>query len=266
MMKTLISLFAVLVIFSSTALADIVIFKTGVAKVGIIVEENPTSVRFRVKDSVLGISRENIERIEYAKPEENKELELKWKAEKGKMEEERKLKREEAQKFVEEQKAKGLVEFGDKWMTPAEAEAARQESVRQQVQAQQAGQAVAKPVSTGEAELPASVESLPPDQKRLYMERLRRIKLIEISQVRARAQSRGLTLLTGMVTNKSKDYMRRIDLEIQCIGENDQALFIGRNRVDKLNPDTSGAFNVSIRVDNSLIKRTQVRVVDLAWE
>ncbi|MBI5119196.1 hypothetical protein HZA56_22240 [Candidatus Poribacteria bacterium] len=265
-MKTLISVLIVLITFSSTTLADIIVFKTGAAKVGIIVEENPTSVRFRVKDSVLGISRENIERIEYAKPEENKELELKWKADKEKADEARKLKREEEQKFIEEQKAKGLVDFGGKWVTPAEAEAARQESVRQQVQAQQAAQAAAKRPISEETELPAFVRSLPPDQKQAYMERLKRVGLIEISQVRARPQSRNVTLLTGMVTNKSKDYMRRIDLEIQCIGENDQVLFTDTSRVDRLNPDTSGAFNVSVRIDSSLIKRTQVRVVDLTWE
>ncbi len=265
-MKRGVSVLIIMVALSSTAFADIIVFKTGAAKVGIIVEETPTTVKFRVKDSVLGISRENIEKIEYAKPEENEELELKWKDEKEKAEEDRRVRREQQQKFIEEQKAKGLVEIDGKWMTPAEAEAARQENVRQQVQAQQAAQAAKPPPASEEPELPSFVQNLPPAQREAYLERLKRIKMIDVSNVRSQAQSRELTLVKGTVTNKSKNFMRRIDLQIQGFGENDQVLFTETTRVQRIGPDESGAFNVSVRVANDLIKRKEARVVDMVWE
>ena len=58
--------------------ADTLTFKAGGKRLCIIEDESPTFVRFRVKDSVIGVSREKIKDIQYATPEQNRNLEFRW--------------------------------------------------------------------------------------------------------------------------------------------------------------------------------------------
>ncbi len=73
-MRKLVLVLLVLALFSPGAFADIVIFKSGSAKEGIVEEETPTGIKIRIKNAVIGVSWQNIEKIEYATSEENRDL------------------------------------------------------------------------------------------------------------------------------------------------------------------------------------------------
>ena len=70
-----------LTLLSSPALADKLILKNGNEREVIIEEEGPTGVKARVRRSAATIPHEVIERIEYATPEENAAIRLKWEKE-----------------------------------------------------------------------------------------------------------------------------------------------------------------------------------------
>lgn len=266
-MRKLALLTVALVALPSAVAADVIFFKSGTAKTGIVEEETPTTIKIRIEDKVVGISRGSIERIEYATPEENQRLELKWKEERERIEEERKRKQAEQEKREMEQKAKGLVKTGDEWLSPAELERREQQRIRTEIERQRAaGQQQEAEESTGEEpELPDFVEALPEEERQRYIENMERMKNIQVAQTRVVSERPGQTVLTGTVTNRDEDVAGRIDLEIRCYDEAGEVVSFETAKVFSVNPDESGSFLTTVRVDKEFIARTEVRVVNVLW-
>lgn len=266
-MKKLALLTVALIALPSAVAADMIFFKSGTAKTGIIEEETPTTVKIRVEDKVVGISRNSIDRIEYATPEENRRLELKWKEEKERLEEERRRKQAEEEKREREQKAKGLVKAGDEWLSPAEVERKEQQRIRSEIKRRQAAreQQEAAESAEEEPELPDFVQALPEEQQQMYIENLKRMKNIQVGQTRLVSDRPGQTVLSGTVTNRDEAVAGRIDLEIQCYDEAGEVVSADTAKVFSLNPDESDSFLVTVRIDKEFIARTEVRVVNVIW-
>ena len=136
MRKLMISIL-VSAVLSPVASGDIIVFKSGVAKRGVIEEETPASVKIRIEDSVLGVSRANIEKIEYATPEENMDLLMQWKEKRELLKEKRMKQKEEEKKFEKEQRDKGFVQVDGKWVSPADAEQMSQEGIQRRISVKQ---------------------------------------------------------------------------------------------------------------------------------
>jgi hypothetical protein len=263
MEKLLISVCA-LSVLSSVATADIIVFKSGVAKKGVIEEETPTSVKIRIEDSVIGVSRENIVRIEYATPEENSEILMEWKEKKDLLREKRRQKREEQEKFEKEQRDKGFVQVGDRWVFPAEAEKMRQEGIRQQIKADEnARKAKETPPPPEEPELPEYLDRMPDAVKKAYVEDIRKI---DVSQIRTASQSQSQTNVTARIKNNGEFRALVVNVQIQCYDENNELIYADTARVTGVDPDGTGSVYSPVPLESSLIKRVEVNVVGVEWQ
>jgi hypothetical protein len=254
-------------IFPSLAHADIIIFKSGSAKVGIVEEENPAQVKFREKDKVATIMRPNIERIEYSTPEENEQLRLKWKEEKQRLEEQRKKRRQAEEKFTAEQKAKGLINMDGQWVSPAEAEARRQQQILQQVQSGEVEASMDEQAGAEEeVEEPEFLGDLDPEQRDLFMEDLKRQQKIKVAQVQIIAIEGVNAAVKGTVTNGSDSTAKNIEIEIECYDENGEMIDAESAVVSALKPGESGSFRTTLGVEAEFIKQTKARVINAQWE
>ncbi len=251
-----------------TAQADVIIFKSGSAKIGIIEEETPTQVKIRVKDIVVGISRSNIEKIEHSTQAENEKLMTKWKEEKEQLDEERKQKREAEDKFEAEQKKQGLIEVDGEWMSPGEAEARRQQQILQQVESKQEQKSAPEETPAAEnLDLPENFDDLSDEAKQLVMEDAKRRQQIEVGQVTVFTLSGGTQAgAKGTVTNGSDITAKSITIEIQCFDENGNPLGTRTTTVTTLKPGETGSFNTPLRIPAALIKTTSVRVPEVNWK
>lgn len=268
-LKRVIFLTIVFVSVPVAVLADVVIFKSGVAKEGVIQEETPTTVKIKVKDVVIGISRSNIERIERATPQANQQLEEKWKEEKERLAEERAKKREAEAKLEAEQKTKGLVNVDGKWVSPAEAERMRQDEIRKQAEGQAAspttGETPPAAETSEETPAPEILDNLPPELQQQARERLQRQKSIQVSQIQVESRGSDQSALRGTVVNKSDFFAQSVDLEITSYGDTGEVIDLQRVNVANLGPGESKPLNVPIRVDSKLIKRTATNVASVNW-
>lgn len=131
MLRSLLAVLGVCVALAPAvpARADVIVFKSGLRKVGLIESETPETIRFRTRLGTTGISRDFIAQIERGTPEENAALQRYWAEEaqaaaanRERQAELRRAREQEQQAFEEVQRAKGLVKFDDEWLTPHEAE------------------------------------------------------------------------------------------------------------------------------------------------
>jgi len=109
-------------IFTSAAFADEIYFTSGYAETGVIVRETDDNVRFRTEMGMSSVSKEKISFIEKATPEENQLLMKEWRGKRAKRKAEAEAQKEAEHKFEQEQIAKGLLKFEEKWMSPAQKE------------------------------------------------------------------------------------------------------------------------------------------------
>ena len=273
-MKRIIFFLLTLVFLPSAATADLLIFKSGSAKEAIIEEETPTSVKIRVKDAVYGILRRNIERIEYATDEENLNLELRWREEKRQREEQRMLRQQEEEKFEKDQKKKGLVKVGDRWLTKEEKAELDQQKMRQKIEARrararqrkastvEAAEEVGEIEEGGESELPEFFEEMTPQERRRYLERLKKIVVSDIS---VGWLGEGLTALKGRVTNKSRDHAENVFLEILLYDEKGEVFFVRDEELQDLGPNRSRNLFFQLDSDSAFIHSSKVRVIEVEW-
>lgn len=267
-MRMIMILLAGLFVLSTRANGDIIIFKNGSAKVGVIVEEEkPTQVTFREKEKVITVVRTNIERIEYSTPEENEKLRLKWKEEKQRLEEQRKKKREAEEKFEAAQKAKGFVQVNGEWISPGEAEARRQQEIRRQVENQKTEAGTEQqPEASEEIELPEILDEIDPDQKELFIENLKRQQKVQVSGVQVVALGSSEAAVKGTVVNGSELTAGNIQVEVECFDENGDSLGIESARVSLLRPGESGSFSTPFGVPLESIKETKAQVTSVRWQ
>jgi hypothetical protein len=271
-MKKLIFFLLALFISSSSAAADIIIFKSGSAKEGIIEEENPTGVKLRVKNAVIGISWQNIETIQYATPEENRSLDRRWEDNELKRQEERKRKREEKEKFEKEQKDKGLVKAGARWVSRKEKAELEQAGIRNEMQAQEASRAAEQAASEAEearraeeaerAAEPAFLRNMTEEQRRRYKEHVGKMELtgVKISKV-----SEDYLIIKGRVTNKGEFTATRIVLEVTLYGTGGEAIARDFVKVSDLAPGQSRKLNVPFDIRANFAGSVKARVTALQW-
>jgi hypothetical protein len=110
-------------VFGSSALADEIYFKSGYSQTAVVVRETDDSITFKTAMGLSTVSRQKIDFVEKGSREENQELLKKWRQNELQEKERQEAKAAARQKFEAEQKAKGLLKFEDKWVTPAEKQA-----------------------------------------------------------------------------------------------------------------------------------------------
>jgi hypothetical protein len=105
---------------SRSVSADEIYFKSGFSRTVVVLKETEDSVTFVTEMGISTIGKEQVDFIEKASDAENQELRKNWR----KMELQEKKAQEERQaarqKYEQEQLAKGLIKFEDRWMTPEE--------------------------------------------------------------------------------------------------------------------------------------------------
>jgi hypothetical protein len=105
---------------SSLLCADEIYFKSGYSRTAVVLSETEETIKFKTDMGISTISREKVDFVEKAAPQENQLLLRKWREKEVKEEEAREAKREAERRFDEAQRAKGLIQFEGKWMTPKE--------------------------------------------------------------------------------------------------------------------------------------------------
>jgi len=267
-MRKLVLVLLVLALFSPGAFADIVIFKSGSAKEGIVEEETPTGIKIRIKNAVIGVSWQNIERIEYATSEENRDLYRKWNEEKKKRDEERKRKREEREKFEKQQRDKGLVQEGDRWITRKEKAELEQEAIRSKIKAQEAArasaarQAAAEAKEAEEVEEPDFLQDMTDEERRQYKEDIKKVALEGMNAVRLGGNA---MMMKGRVTNNGQFTAARIYLEIIFYDKNGETLAADYEKVTNLGPGQSKKLNLPVNVPADLVGSSKMRVTGVEW-
>jgi hypothetical protein len=119
---SLVSTAALSLLLSAPATADEIYFKSGFSHTGVIIRENEDIVTFKTEMGVSTISRDKIDFIEKATPEENQLLLKQWREEAQKLKDAQKARHEAERAFEAEQRAKGMIQFEGKWVTPQEKE------------------------------------------------------------------------------------------------------------------------------------------------
>jgi hypothetical protein len=266
-MKKLLVVLSALAMFSSSATADIVIFRSGGAKEGIIVEETPATVKLRIKNAVVGFSRANIERIERATSEENKRLDRKWKDQAEEEEEKLRLKREEKKLFEEKQSARGLVKDGNQWTTKRRKAERDKASMRRAVDAQRAA-ARAGP-DTEEEEEPEPEEEKEGDEALEEWEEennpnARDISKIGVGNFELDQSTDNKMMLVGVITNKSEMMAQSIWVEIVLFNKEEKRIYEDVKVMNNLGEGQSRKLSVMISIPRSLIDRYEVRVRNVA--
>jgi hypothetical protein len=107
---------------TSAGLSDEVYFTSGYSETGVVIRETDDAVRFRTEMGMSTISREKISFIEKATPEENQLLLKKYREKRDRRKAEAEARKEAERKFEQEQIAKGLIKFEERWISPAEKE------------------------------------------------------------------------------------------------------------------------------------------------
>ncbi len=257
-MKRLIMTLAILAFAASGAMADIVIFKSGGAKEGIIEEETPTSVRLRVRGAVIGFSRSNIERIEYASDEENEKLYDKWLQEVKDREEARDRKREDKKKFEKQQQEKGLIKVGDEWVTRRKKAELEQEGLRNRIRAQKNEQGrLAR-----EAELAAE------EEEREEAERNPRagdIKKIVLGKSYVKHVGDYSAVLVGRLKNKGELVAESIFVETMIYNKEGVLISSATEEIHDLAPGQSQNLHIGLDMNPKLIGESKVRVTGVVW-
>ncbi len=263
-MKKLLLILLSLAFYSSNALADIIIFKSGSDKQGIVDEESPTGVKIRIKNAVIGISWANIERIEYATPEENRLLDQKWRDEQKERDEERKRNRAEREKREKQQRDKGLVKVGDEWVTRDERARRRDEGIRESMQAQEAADAEAAEAEA-EAEQepePDYLAGLTEEEKRQFKEDIKKVPVSGVTAVRLGDDS---VMVKGRVKNTGEFAASIILLEITIYDKTGEIVVAGAEEITDLGPGQSRGFNFPASVAPGFVGNSKVQVIGVEW-
>lgn len=126
--RRLIILFIFLAISIVTAKADIICLKSGVKIEGIIEEETDETVIIAINIGKVTYPKTHIESISKSSNEENAKLKEEWAALKG----EREAEQREREKFIAEQKTKGLIFHQGQWITREEFEKLNEQKTKKE--------------------------------------------------------------------------------------------------------------------------------------
>ncbi|UCD56918.1 MAG: hypothetical protein JSV16_14010 [Candidatus Hydrogenedentota bacterium] len=255
----------VLVMLPMSAAADTITFKTGFTKDVIIENETPESIKFRKRNKVVSVSRENIVNVEYATPEENEEIQRQWAREKEQLEEERRKRQQERQRSGEEKKDRDLLKIEDKWVTP--------EKLQEMWEPAAADQPA--PRTREEIHLPEFVKNLPDELRpkvvekieqmpeagrKEYLETLRQVTVHSVSVWPA---GTARTTLQAVVVNRSEYPAKQVVVGILCLDENGNILYLKTQTLRNVRAKQSKTLTMQIRVNYVFIEDLIVRVVDL---
>lgn len=258
-MKRLIAFVAVFVLFSPPVMADIIIFKSGYAREGIIEEETPTSVKMRIKNATIGFSRDNIEKIEHSSPEDNRKLDEKWKEQEREQEEKRKQKREKKELEDKRMREKGLEQVDGKWVSRREKARIEQERIKAQESAlkrQKAEQARQKALN--EATTPREGET----EADL---RARNIAQIVVGKFDIKKTATEEEVLEGRITNKGKLTAGTVSLRINFYDDKGTLISRTDQQVSELGPNERADVQVPLGYSSGAIGRTEVIVTDVSF-
>lgn len=257
-MKKLIMALAALFLFTSDAAADIIIFTSGSAKEGIVQEETPTSVKMRVKNAVVGFSRRNIERIEYASPEENAKLDRKWKEQEETQKEERDRKREKKRRREKRQMDGSLVKVGGRWVTRKEKAELEQENLRRRIEVQKNEEAEAALAAEEEAEREKEEETE-------ENPRAKDIAKIFLGKPRLVSVETDSGVLMVRVKNNGELAAESIFVEITLYNSKGRLISLEVEEMPDLPAGQSRRLQVGLIPDPRIVGETKVRVTRVIW-
>jgi hypothetical protein len=261
-MKRLIMTLAILVFFNSGVMADIVIFKSGGSKEGIIEEETPSSVKLRIRGAVIGFARSNIEWIEYASDQENAKLDDKWLEEEKEQEEERKRKREEEKKFEKRQLEKGLIKVGDEWVTRRKKAELQQEELRNRIQEQKDEQELA----AQEAALAAEEEAEEEEEEEIEENPLTRdIEKISLGKPSVKRVGVDSAVFVSRIKNNGELAAESIYVDIFIYDKEGVLIYADTEEVPDLGGGQSRELNIALDVDPREIGKTEASVMGVVW-
>jgi hypothetical protein len=254
--KKTIAFLLVIFFFTSGAAADIIIFNSGSAKEGIIEAETPTSIKLRVKNAVMGFSRDNIKEIEYASDEENRQLDIKWKEQEEQKKEERRQRKEAKKRFEKQQRDKGLVKEGKKWIPEKRKVELNRERARRSVDAQRDA------ISAGESEEDEEEQEDSEVEEELGGEGF---DDISIDALNINKKGLGSMLFDGRVTNKGERTAGTIFLRIDVYNKAGRVIRSKTQRVNNLAPQESKKVRVPIQLKPEQVKRHDFVVTNVLW-
>ena len=265
-MKKLVMALAALLLGASGAAADIVIFTSGSAKEGIIEAETPASVKMRVRGSVIGFSRSNIERIEYASEQENDKLHNKWLQEEKDREEERNRKREEKKEFEKQQLDKGLIKAGDKWVTKAERAELKRQGLRTRIRAQKNEQERDAREAALAAEEEAEEEEGEQTEQVGQNPLTKGVGKISLSAPSIKHPDVDSTVLDSRITNKGKLGAESIFVEIMVYDKQGTLILAETEEMPGLGAGSSRKLSVDLDVDPRDFGKAKARITGVVWE
>jgi hypothetical protein len=254
--KKTIAFLLVIFFFTTGAAADIIIFNSGSAKEGIIEAETPTSVKLRVKKAVMGFSRDNIKEIEYASDEENRQLDIRWKEQEEQKKEERRQRKEAKKRFEKQQRDKGLVKDGKKWIPEKRKVELNRERARRSVDAQR------NAIIAGESE---EDEEEREDSESEEEQGAEGFDDISIDALNINKKGLGSIIFSGRVTNNGARTARAIFLRMDVYNWAGRIIYSKRQRVNNLAPKGSQQLRVPIHLNPKNVERHDFVVTNVLW-
>jgi hypothetical protein len=260
-MKRLLAVLLALALFSPGVMADIIIFRSGSARKGIIVEETPNSVKLRIRNAVIGFSRDNIERIEYSSASENSKLDQEWKDEEKQKEEKRRQRRAERKRFEKQQADKGLEKVGGQWVSRREKAQIRQKGIEAEMRAQERAEAeeareLERAAVLAEAELARDENRLPEYLKKIIIGKIR----IGYSE------DENESVLTSRITNSGILVAEVVTLEIKVYDAEGTLLRVYDEEIIEIGPKKHHMFTFTPGLGGNIIDSAEVTVTEVLWE
>jgi len=256
-MRKLVILVLALIAFPSLAAGDNILFTSGSAKEGIIEEETPTMVRIRIKNKTIGIARSQIESIEYATPEANKALEMKWEEKERQLKAKQQRRMEQKKKFEKTQKARGLKKVDGRWVSPADAKARRASSGEREVRETEEAE------EEDLVELSEFLSNLSEEEREPYL--IDRGK-IQVTKKKWAMAATELTALTAEVKNMGRSTAQTILLVIRCYDETGGIVHSSDLALDGPARGESVELDTNLPIDAESIQKVDVRVAGVSWE
>ena len=254
-MRKLVILVLALIAFPSVAAGDNIIFKSGSAKEGIIEEETPTMVRIRIKKKTIGVARSQIESIEYATPEANDALKMKWEEKESQLKEEQRRRMEQKKKFERTQRARGLKKVDGRWVSPADAKAKRAPR----------GESEVKEIDEEEdiVELSEFLGNLSEEEREPYLVDRGKIR---VTKKKWAMLATDLTTLTAEVKNMRRSTAETILFVIRCFDESGGIVYSSDLAIDGPAQGESVELDTILPIDAELIQKVDVSVAGVSWE
>lgn len=262
--------FLLLVAMTPFALADIIVLKTGAEKKGVVVEETENTVTLMTSLGTIGFDKSLIASLQRDSKEENLKLLEQWESQKElkrKKEEER---LQQLREIAEEKRAKGLVRYEGKWMTPAEAETERKKKAASGAELEEEAappeEGVAPPegevAPTGEEKVEGAAGPPPKPAGPARSD----IVVSDLNMVEATNKSAGFPRLQGQVINNGTAGATLIRIFVTIYDNQGQVVWVKDVTVNNLKPGETRPITINLNLSKEKIGTYEVNLGQVFWK